>query len=112
MLKLFYFTLCALFALTGSALAYIEPATTNILIQVIAGVFAAGGAVLCVYWKRIQLFFRKRKQKKLDAERAAELRADAAQEAPGEAIQSAAEAAEQAEQAVEEAAEQAEEKTL
>ena len=76
-LKLGYFTLCALFALSTSALAYIDPASTSYVVQIVAAVFAAGGAVIGIYWKKIQLYFRKRKQKKLDVQRAAELRAEA-----------------------------------
>lgn len=75
-MTLLYLTLCFLFLFSGSALAYIDPASTSYVIQIVAAVFAAGGAAVGIYWKKIQLFFRKRKQKKLDAKRSAELKAE------------------------------------
>ena len=65
MLMLAYLTLCCLFLFSGSALAYIDPASTSYIIQIIAGVFIAGGAAIGIYWHKIKLFFRKRKEKKL-----------------------------------------------
>ena len=76
MIKALYLTLCMLFMFSGSALAYIDPASTSYVIQIVAAVFAAGGAAVGIYRKKIQLFFRKRKQKKLDAQRSAELKAE------------------------------------
>lgn len=67
MLMLTYLTLCCLFLFSGSALAYIDPASTSYIIQIIAGVFIAGGAAIGIYWHKIKLFFRKRKEKKLAA---------------------------------------------
>lgn len=63
-MTLLYLTFCFLFLFSGSALAYIDPASTSYVIQIVAAVFAAGGAAVGIYWKKIQLFFRKRKQKK------------------------------------------------
>ncbi len=76
-LMMFFSVMCLLVAFGGSALAYIDPASTSYVIQIIAAVCAAGGAAIAIYWKKIQIFFRKRKQRKLDAQRAAELRAGA-----------------------------------
>lgn len=91
--------LSLMFALGGSALAYIDPASTSYVIQIIAAVFAAGGAALAIYWKKIQIYFRKRKQRKLDEQRAAELRAGAA--GAEAAAQTAADAAKDAAAAAE-----------
>ena len=49
---------CALLMLSGSALAYIDPAATSYLIQIVAGLFITAGVVLGIFWKKIRLFFR------------------------------------------------------
>ena len=51
MIKALYLTLCMLFMFSGSALAYIDPASTSYVIQIVAAVFAAGGAAVGIYWK-------------------------------------------------------------
>ena len=94
-----YLTLCMLFVFSGSALAYIDPASTSYVIQIVAAVFAAGGAAIGIYWKKIQLFLRKRKQKKLDAQRSAELKAESAAKAAQEVAPAAEAAAPSAEDA-------------
>ncbi|NLV59040.1 MAG: hypothetical protein GXY67_09745 [Clostridiales bacterium] len=64
MLRLIYLALCSLFLTSSTALAYIDPASTSYIVQIIAGVFIAGGAAVGIYWHKIKLFFRKRKEKK------------------------------------------------
>ena len=59
-----YFTLCVLLLLSNSALAYIDPATTSYVVQIIAGVFLAGGAAVGIYWHKIKRFFKNRKKGK------------------------------------------------
>ena len=55
-------SLCAIIGLSilfaPPAYAYIDPATTSYLIQIVAGVFITCGVVLGVFWKKIRLFFR------------------------------------------------------
>ena len=80
MLKLAYFTLCFLLIFSTSASAYIDPASTSYIIQIIGGVFLAGGAAIAIYWHKIKLFFRKRKEKKLQEARKKEAAARSASE--------------------------------
>ena len=63
-LRTAYFTLCFLLMLSTSALAYIDPATTSYVVQIIAGVFLAGGAAVGIYWHKIKRFFKNRKKNK------------------------------------------------
>ena len=53
-----YFCAWVLLALSGSASAYIDPAATSYLIQIVAGLFITAGVVLGIFWKKIRLFFR------------------------------------------------------
>ena len=58
----FVLSLCALLGLSilfaPPAYAYIDPATTSYLIQLVAGLFITCGVVVGVFWKKIRLFFR------------------------------------------------------
>lgn len=56
-----YFTLCLTLMLNTSVSAYIDPATTTYLIQIIAGVFIAGGALIGVFRHKIKRLFTKNK---------------------------------------------------
>ncbi len=80
MFMLAYYVLCFLLVFSTSALAYIDPASTSYIIQIIGGVFLAGGAAVAIYWHKIKLFFRKRKEKKLQEDRARAAAAKQAQE--------------------------------
>ena len=44
--------------------AYLDPSAMTYIIQAVAGVVIAGGAALVIYWKKIKLFFKKRKANK------------------------------------------------
>jgi hypothetical protein len=46
------------------AAAYLDPSAMTYVIQVIAGVVIASGAALIIYWRKIKLFFKKRKMNK------------------------------------------------
>ena len=41
--------------------AYVDPATLTYVIQIVAGVFIAGGVAVGVYWRKIKKFFTKDK---------------------------------------------------
>lgn len=47
-----YFCLCFLLLFSTTAQAYIDPAVTSYLVQAIAGVAIAIGAVVTLYWRR------------------------------------------------------------
>ena len=72
-LPVFYFTFffCLLFSLNASA--YIDPGTTAMLTQIIAGIAISLGVVFGVFRTRIMLFFKNLKvkfmQKKLEMEK-------------------------------------------
>lgn len=61
-----YFFLWATLLFSSTAHAYLDPAATSYIIQIIAGVFIACGAVVGVFWKKIRLYFRNRKMKRLE----------------------------------------------
>ena len=52
--------------LSTTAHAYIDPAATSYIIQIIAGVVIAFGVTVGVFWKKIRLFFKNLKMKNLE----------------------------------------------
>lgn len=44
---------------TTTSLAYIDPATSTYVIQIIAGVFIAGGIAVGIYWRKFKRFINK-----------------------------------------------------
>ena len=56
-----YFLFFGMLLTMRSAHAYIDPATTSYLLQIIAGVFIAAGASVAVFWRKITFYFKKRK---------------------------------------------------
>lgn len=61
-----YFLTFVSLMLSQTAHAYLDPAATSYLIQIIAGVFIALGAVVGIFWKKIRLFFRNMRMKSLE----------------------------------------------
>ncbi len=53
-----YFTAAFLWLFSGAALAYIDPAATSYMIQIVAGIVITCGVMFGVFWKKIALFFR------------------------------------------------------
>ena len=53
-----------LFGMTSYA--YIDPATTSYLIQIVAGVVIAAGATVGIFWKKIKLSFRRKRMEHLE----------------------------------------------
>ena len=60
-LSITYFLFFCMLLTLRSAHAYIDPATTSYLIQIVAGVFIAAGATMAVFWRKITFWFKKRK---------------------------------------------------
>ena len=58
-LSLFFVVLALLLAFPKQALAYLDPGTGSILIQVMIGTLAAALAVCKLYWRKITQIFRK-----------------------------------------------------
>ncbi len=52
--------------LSSTALAYIDPAATSYIVQIVAGVVIAGGVAVGIFWKKIKIFFRNLKMKRLE----------------------------------------------
>ncbi len=46
--------------------AYIDPAASAYILQVLAGIVIAGGVSVGVFWKKIRLFFKESKLKRLE----------------------------------------------
>lgn len=65
-LKFGYFFLAFSMMFSMTALAYIDPATTSYLIQIVAGVVIAAGATVGIFWKKIKMSFRKKKMERLE----------------------------------------------
>ena len=47
-----YFTFFLILAMPTHAWAYVDPATLTYVVQIIAGVFIAGGVAVGVYWRK------------------------------------------------------------
>lgn len=60
----FFFAFSLLFSITS--FAYIDPATTSYLIQIVAGVVIAAGATVGIFWKKIKMSFRRKKMERLE----------------------------------------------
>lgn len=65
-LKFTYFFLAFSCLFSMTAFAYIDPATTSYLIQIVAGVVIAAGATVGIFWKKIKLTFRQKKMEHLE----------------------------------------------
>lgn len=52
------------FVLAINTAAYLDPGAFTYMIQAVAGVIIVAGATIGIFWKRIRLFFKKRKQAK------------------------------------------------
>ncbi len=61
LIGLVYFLFFATLLTMRSASAYIDPATTSYIIQIVAGVFIALGATVAIFWRKITFWFKKRK---------------------------------------------------
>jgi uncharacterized membrane protein YciS (DUF1049 family) len=61
-----YFLFFGMLAMSRTSYCYIDPATTSYVIQIIAGVFIACGAITGIFWRKIRLFFRNAKLKRLE----------------------------------------------
>lgn len=55
------YIICFFTMLTLTVSAYIDPSTTTYLVQIIAGVVVAGGALIGIFRRRIKLLFTKNK---------------------------------------------------
>lgn len=58
---LIYFLFFGTLLTLHSASAYIDPATTSYIIQIVAGVFIALGATVAIFWRKISFWFKKKK---------------------------------------------------
>lgn len=62
-LKLTYFSMCFWYLFTLRAHAYVDPSAVTYVIQAVAGVFIALGALLTVFRHKIFAFFKKNTKK-------------------------------------------------
>lgn len=60
LLRFAFYALGSAVMLTGSCFAYIDPATTSLIIQIVAGVIIACGTALGIFWSRIKRKFKKK----------------------------------------------------
>ena len=61
LIGLVYFVFFGMLLTLRSASAYIDPATTSYIIQIVAGVFIALGATVAIFWRKISFWFKKKK---------------------------------------------------
>lgn len=61
LIGLIYFLFFGTLLTLRSASAYVDPATTSYIIQIVAGVFIALGATVAVFWRKIVFWFKKKK---------------------------------------------------
>ena len=59
-----YFTFFMILAMPTRTWAYVDPATLTYVIQIVAGVFIAGGVAVSIYWRKIKKFFTRDKEPK------------------------------------------------
>lgn len=60
-----YFMLTTIM-LSRTAHAYIDPAATSYIVQIVAGIVIACGVAVGVFWKKIRVFFRNQKLQHLE----------------------------------------------
>ncbi len=60
-----YFMLTMLM-LSTTAFAYIDPAATSYVVQIVAGVVIAFGVTIGVFWKRVRQFFKNMKIRNIE----------------------------------------------
>lgn len=76
-----YFTFFLVIGTPIYAMAYVDPATLTYVIQIVAGLFIAGGVAVGVYWRKIKKLFTKNKGDKVEKKVSEEDRAAAAADA-------------------------------
>ena len=52
LMKYLYFTACFMMMFSTTACAYLDPSVTTYMVQVIAGVAVAAGAIIGVAWRK------------------------------------------------------------
>lgn len=74
--KFMYFFSCFFIMFGITSFAYIDPSAVTYIIQAVAGVFIAVGAVFTIYRHKIAKFFRKMKKKQAKKQHNKETRSD------------------------------------
>lgn len=74
--KFAYFFTCFFIMLGTTSFAYIDPSAVTYVIQAVAGVFIAIGAVFTIYRHKIAKFFRKLKKKRAKKQQNKETKAN------------------------------------
>ncbi len=52
-------SVCMFFGLQTTSYAYLDPGTGSIILQALLGFFAAAGATIVLYWKKLKSFLSK-----------------------------------------------------
>jgi uncharacterized membrane protein (DUF485 family) len=79
-----YFTFFLILATPMTVKAYVDPATLTYVIQIVAGLFIAGGVAIGVYWRKIKKLFTRDKTSGTERKVSEEERAAAANAAAKE----------------------------
>lgn len=79
LLRMAFLATCLSAMFMMNAQAYLDPAATSYIVQIISGVVIACGVTVGIFWKKIRLFFRKMRMKSLEKKLAKKSGADSAQ---------------------------------
>ena len=79
LLRMAFLATCLSSMFMMNAQAYLDPAATSYIVQIISGVVIACGVTVGIFWKKIRLFFRKMRMKSLEKKLAKKSGADSAQ---------------------------------
>jgi len=52
-------SVCIFFSMQAKSYAYLDPGTGSIILQALLGFFAAAGATIVLYWKKLKSFLSK-----------------------------------------------------
>lgn len=62
MLRVVFYTICLSTFFTINAQAYVDPATTSYIIQIVAGIVIAAGTAVGIFWNKIKRKFKKKNE--------------------------------------------------
>lgn len=66
LLRIAFLATCLSAMFMINAQAYLDPAATSYLVQIVSGVVVTCGVAVGIFWKKIRLFFRKLRMKSLE----------------------------------------------
>lgn len=65
-MRTIYYIVCVSTLLTITAQAYVDPATTSYIIQIVAGIAIAAGTAVGIFWNKIKRKFKKKNEEETE----------------------------------------------